>query len=106
MHYGHLPRVGVHGLVATSGGISTLAWVLWAALALFFGALYIAVYVWMRRPKFGEGPQARHAGQEAMAEAPPTAQDAMAAEAGDGPAVLDAPAATPGAVASPSTDRG
>lgn len=30
-------------------------WLLWGGLAALFTALYIGVYVWMRRPKFGEG---------------------------------------------------
>ena len=30
-------------------------WLLWGGLAALFTALYIGIYVWMRRPKFGEG---------------------------------------------------
>ena len=30
-------------------------WLLWGGLAALFTALYIGVYVWMRRPTFGEG---------------------------------------------------
>lgn len=32
------------------------AWLLWGGLAFLFFALYIGIYIWMRRPKFGEGP--------------------------------------------------
>ena len=37
------------------GGISLMTWVLWGGLALTLCGLYTGVYIWMRRPKFGEG---------------------------------------------------
>lgn len=32
-----------------------MTWALWGGLAVAFCVLYIGIYVWMRRPKFGEG---------------------------------------------------
>ena len=40
---------------AVVGGFPVLMWVLWGGLALFFCGLYAGVYIWMRRPRFGEG---------------------------------------------------
>ncbi len=37
------------------GGFPVLMWVLWGGLAVFFCGLYAGVYIWMRRPRFGEG---------------------------------------------------
>lgn len=41
-----------HALAASVLG----EWLLWGGLAALFTVLYIGVYIWMRRPKFGEGP--------------------------------------------------
>lgn len=41
-----------HSLAASVLG----EWLLWGGLAALFTVLYIGVYIWMRRPKFGEGP--------------------------------------------------
>jgi hypothetical protein len=39
----------------TSGGFPLITWMLWGGLAIFFCGLYAGVYIWMRRPRFGEG---------------------------------------------------
>lgn len=38
-----------------ASGIQPIDWLLWGGLAAVLAGLYIGVYVWMRRPKFGEG---------------------------------------------------
>jgi len=40
----------------TGGGVAPIDWLLWGALALALAGLYIGIYIWMRRPKFGERP--------------------------------------------------
>lgn len=40
--------------------VSTLhAWLLWGGLCLLFLIAYVGIYVWMRRPDFGEGNRRR-----------------------------------------------
>jgi hypothetical protein len=40
--------------VVAGSGLGALTWVLWGGLAVVLSALYIGIYVWMRRPRFGE----------------------------------------------------
>lgn len=67
-------------------------WLLWGGLAAFFTVLYIGVYIWMRRPKFGEGTPTERPGADGAshgAPAPPPTQGAQGPEPQEG---VDRPA--------------
>lgn len=47
-------------------------WLLWGGLAALFTALYIGIYIWMRRPSFGDrAPTDRAARTQDATSTPP-----------------------------------
>jgi hypothetical protein len=59
----HLKVVTVHTPTMTTG-----RWIFLVVLAAFFCTVFVATYVWMRRPRFGDGSTSAFTGLEKTTE--------------------------------------